>query len=802
MRREVVWLLLLATLMGVLVYREALMPGRILFTSDDNIGAMALRERLLPGGFWRAWDDSVLAGQPYLLNGSWTNLLLSLLPLRFFQNWIHALDLIVASLGFGLFMRARGVHPGAAAVGGLAAFWLGSTFFLTYAGHIGKFGVVMFAGLALWLIERAAQRRSIAWGALAGAACGGMFVEQADVALFFSFALGPYALFALAREHGKAWGAWLRVLVPMGAVALLIAGRALWMATAFFSLDASSPEKPPEDRRQVWEYCTQWSWPPEETLEWIAPGYHGWRSGEPTGPYWGRLGRSADWEQTRQGFPNFKLETLYLGSIPMAFAVLGLALGFMVRGKPRSDLLFWGAVALVTFILGLGKFSPVYRLFFELPGMSSIRGPVKFMQVTQLALGILAAYGIQHLLTGEASRDRRLVLFRHGLVATGALMLVSALGLSMSSASAIQQTAAQGWGQAAAVIVENRTWALGHGGFLMLVAAGGLFLLMRTANPRWVWALAAVVAVDQLVVSRHYVQTVPAQGYIERNAVVDYLKGNLGSQRVYLASQGSFYNQWLSVLFPYHDLATFNVAQIRMPEDYQAFLSAVGSNPARLWQHFAVGHVIGPSGLWNDLQNNPAFRGRFELGFAFNVFPQGAGVAVSPATAAQPGQHLVARHTADAPRYALVRGWERADVALTLQRLSASDHVPFQRVLVPPDAQVPSSDAAGSGGRVDVVEYQPGRVVLKVSCEAPSVLRAGDKYTSFWRATINDAPAPVFRCDHIFLGVYVEPGMHTVVLEHRPPTGTLAAQGAGLLIALGAVVVCVRGRKTETIAPQ
>lgn len=792
------WLLIsLAIGMGLLVYREAIFSSAILFTSDDNIGAMALRARWLPAGFWRVWDDSVMAGQPALLAFNWTNLLLYILPLRLFQNIIHAADLAVATIGFGLFLRARGIKLVPALMGALAAFWLGSTFFLTFAGHIGKFGVVMFAGVAIWLIERAAQKRSVAWGALAGAACGAMFLEQADLAVFFAFVLGPYAIFALAREHGWDWKGWIKPLIPMGVIALLVASRALWMATSFYSFETA--DKPAESKQQIWEYCTQWSWPPEETLEWVAPGYYGWRSGEQTGPYWGRLGRSEGWETTRQGFPNFKLETLYIGAIPIAFALLGLLIGLRSRGRIKADAVFWSIALVGTFILGCGKFTPLYRLFFEVPGMSSIRGPVKFMQVTQFALGVLAAYGFQWLLVDAPQNERARRRFLRIVLVVAGLFLLVTIGLSSSTASAAQRFAGMGWGNAGATIAENRVWAMGHATALLFLLGAGVWLIRRDA--RFAWALLGIVALDQLVVSRHYIATTPAQGYVSDNAAVDFLKPRIGSQRLFLANQSSFYNQWLTVLLPYQGIVTYNPAQMRMPEDYRQFLEAMKSKPEQLWQHFAVGYVMGPAGLWPELQSSPAFQGRFNLAYAFNVFPQGGGVSVAPATAQQRGQHIIAQHVAPAPRYALVTGWEVADEPTTLAQLSSPTRVPFERVLVSPSANVPPSTGSGLKGTVDILELEPGRAVLRIAAETPSILVASEKFTPYWKATVNGKPVPVFRVDHIFTGLLVEPGMATVELEHSPPRLTLMLQLLGLIIGLGAIIVCARERISTSAGP-
>ncbi len=48
---------------------------------------------------------------------------------------------------------------------------------------------------------------------------------------------------------------------------------------------------------------------------------------------------------------------------------------------------------MVTLLLSFGKHFPLYALFYEFPMVSSIRNPNKFLQVFQLAVAILAAYG-------------------------------------------------------------------------------------------------------------------------------------------------------------------------------------------------------------------------------------------------------------------------------------------------------------------------------------------------------------------------------------------------------------------------
>lgn len=786
-RRETLLLVLAAIAMSVVVYREALWPGNILFTSDDNIGHVAQRKAWLPAGFWRLWDDSIFAGQPGMLNLNATNFLLWLLPVGLFHRIIHGFDLAIASIGFGLFLRARGISLGAALLGALTAFWLGSTFFLTYAGHIGKFGVVMFAGLAVWLIERTAQTRSAAWGTLAGAACGAMFLEQADVALFFSMVLGPYALFALAREGARGWQDWLRPLLPMGVAAGALAYRALWLALAFFALE---PADGGLSKEEIWDYCTQWSWPPEETIEWLAPGYYGWRSGEVEGPYWGRLGRSKEWETTRQGFMNFKLETFYLGGIPLAFAVLGLLAGLQSGGSRKADAIFWSAAAVVTFVLGCGKFTPVYRLFFELPGISSIRAPVKFMQVTQFALGVLSAFGLQTLIEQCRSDKKGIIaLFSKMAGVIGGLLIIAGLIMATNMSSAELRFAQKGWGRMAAVIAENRVWAIVHGGFMLAAAATLAWAMRSYPSLRWAWIGVGAVALDQLIVSRHYVKTVPSEGYIEANPVVQLLQQRLGQQRVFLAGQDALLSHWLNIVFPYHRVAMFNAAQLRMDDAYRQFFERVGNRLDRSWQYFAVGYVVGPAQIWPDLERSPAFKGRFALEYAFNAFPQYAGFRITPATAQQPGQYLVARHHAPSHRHALIYNWIRASGQEALAALASEQVKPLETVVVPPDADLPSASGRSSGGSLQVLAQDTGFCRLRVATDQTAILRIADKYSRYWRARLNGQPIPVIPCDFLFVGALVPPGLHTIEFEHAPPRLPLYVQLAGMAVALGAAVI-------------
>ncbi len=396
-------------------FHQMLRPDAIRFSTDDNIGMIALVRSYLPRAFLGFWNDSSLVGSPEFLPTSLTLLLRWIMPPRLHTNWVHAIYISLASFFLLLYLKNKGLKWAACFIGILAAFWLASNFTLAYPGHTSKFGILVFSTAYLWLVDKAAENNDPAWAILAGGALGATFVEQPDVAFFFAIILGPYALFEAWRNRGKNTKAQLRFLSPLFIMAALLAVSPLWIGYKIAVRDVATMTQ--ESQAEKWDYCTQWSWPPEESIDFIAPGYFGWRSGEEKGPYWGRMGRSDGWETTGQGFRNFKLENQYIGAIPVVLAIFAVfaalaKAGMMLSMAPpgwRAQIIFWGAVALITLLLSFGKHFPLYSLFFKLPIVSSIRNPNKFLQVFQLALAILAAYGFDIAARwgqGESSSER------------------------------------------------------------------------------------------------------------------------------------------------------------------------------------------------------------------------------------------------------------------------------------------------------------------------------------------------------------------------------------------------------------
>ena len=171
--------------------------------------------------------------------------------------------------------------------------------------------------------------------------------------------------------------------------------------------------------------------------------YFGWRSGEPEGPYWGKLGRSEGWETTRQGLMNLKLENQYLSLLPLLLAAA--AVGFAATGRRRSDTIFWSVAAVIALLLSFGKFGLLYQLAYRLPLISYVRAPVKFLQVFQVALAILAAMGLDAYLRAQKDGDAAPRALKWIFTGVTVLLGLAWLGARFAASAKLQGFVEFGW---------------------------------------------------------------------------------------------------------------------------------------------------------------------------------------------------------------------------------------------------------------------------------------------------------------------------------------------------------------------
>ena len=140
-----------------------------------------------------------------------------------------------------------------------------------------------------------------------------------------------------------------------------------------------------------WDYATQWSFHPKETISFLYPYHYGLQN-FPTRD----MKSAAYW-----GFMPFTQSTHYLGLIVILFAILGA----LLRKPDRFESYMWVLSGLVIFV-GFGSYFPaLYKpLFLLAPFFSKFRIPSMIFILLAISIPYLAAIGLDKLITNEKTQ--------------------------------------------------------------------------------------------------------------------------------------------------------------------------------------------------------------------------------------------------------------------------------------------------------------------------------------------------------------------------------------------------------------
>jgi hypothetical protein len=727
----------------------------------------------------------------------------------------YIVDSLVLALGGVYYLRSQRVHPLAAWFGGLALGLSGYTFTLFSAGHRGYFHMFSCAVWAFGFIARGFETRRLVFFALLGLVLAWGVPYQPDVLLLVGALTAAYALWRTIKDAGaKGTGSgaergrkagilpvilhvWPRFAVSLivlalagfsgirSAVTTQITNRDAQIAGASGKTekaDGGKEGQTPEEKRARWLFATNWSLPPEDVLEFFVPGIFGNDSAQPPYPYWGRLGRPDDSVfQKGRMMPNYRQHTVYLGLIPLLFALFAL---FAWRGRrneddadtasgcrlPASDLPFWCGAWGVCLLLAFGRYTPVYRLFYAVPYMDYIRAPVKFLHLVEIATAFLAGFGMDAFLrTGQTVLRRRLLWLAAGMAG---LLLVGAGVAWAAKPSVVGHVAALGMGQVAEALSGYTVRNVMRAAVYAALAACAVFVAVRSAREGTRVAVACVLiglaVLDQSLVARRYVRVIDLGPMYRENAVVKALKG-MAPMRVANVVNYASQNTWqdgFSASLSMNGVRNLTLSAEERETPYGRIFMGLQKDPVRLWQTLQARAVIVP---------RKSAEGFFKSGVLQPVmdFELGAGVVRQ---VQQPGEKTfsLARvvRAEDTPRFTAdwqggVSADKQPEAVVNGSRTVSDAPVPERHVGAGKEAKI---------GRVSVSGL-PGAFAtrVRVSAEGPGLLVFDERLSEQQEVWVDGRPAPKYVADAIWPAVLVPMGEHEIVLRSKEHAGALVA---------------------------
>ena len=762
----------------------------------------------------------------------------------------YIIDSLVLALAGVYYLSGRRLHPVAAWAGGLALGLSGYTFTLFCAGHRGYFHMFSCAVWSFGLLIRCFETRKLFYFAMLGLVIAWGVPYQPDVLVLVGAVAAAYALWLTFQHRGQGTGdsgptdgigrvwanvmsVWPRFLASVfvlglasfgglrSAVTTQIANRDAQIAGVSVSevkTGQKSEKMSDAEKHNRWIFATNWSLPPEDMLEFIAPGVFGDESMQGAYPYWGRLGRPSE-EVFQKGrmMPNYRGHTVYLGVISVLFAIFGVTAWFSLRREKEvppvrctghslppsvlrsqhSDVPFWCVVWVVCLVLAMGRYTPFYRLFYSIPYMDYIRAPVKFHHLAEVATAFLAGFGVDAFMRGSPSLRRRLVGLAVGL--STALGLGAGLMLA-NNADIVKHISSLGMGQASAALggyaVENlmRSACLAAlvAGLAYAACKGGERMLVRIGC-----VLLAVLALEQAWVARRYVKVINVELLYHENAVVKAIKKDAKGQIVNVVNYATP-NEWGRDWFSSSLLMNGIRNVVPSAEDKETpngrLFTGLQNDPVRLWKVLNVQYVIAP---------RTGLEGLARAGVVHFLmdFELGSGVVRQ---VMQPGDKTLTlasiRSGMNAPR--LDTDWQGCVPVNKQAEAVINGKQTVSDAPLPAGPKVPASGSVKVLASHGLPETLSTRIL--VSTKVAGLLVFDERAAGKQEVLVDGKPVPLYVADAVWPASIVPAGEHEVILrQQRSPASFLLSGLTALAVvgwAVGLKLLQIRAARTGAVA--
>ncbi len=449
----------------------------------------------------------------------------------------------------------------------------------------------------------------------------------------------------------------------------------------------------------------------------------------------------------------------------MGLAILALAFLAVAAGRRAFHVSFLLVLAAFALLVSFGKHSAFYDfLFHHLPYFNKFRVPVMILVVFQLAIALLAGFGLTAV--ADATRDAaaRRRLFPWAVAVTAAVALLWLTGLVPDVWKQVYEAAARASrpgmdGGAIEAGYRSMVGDIVRVGLLALIALSAVLATLRgRIRPGVAAAVVGIVTlIDLTAVNQRVMSPVlgPPRQFTaanERDDVIDFL--------VARKAEGEFrvlpVREFQSNRYAGFGLATLGGYHAAKPALYQRFLDADSGRAVQspgAWRLLNVRYLVLPGLLPPESGLREVFRGAEQVVYEF------------------PGA---------LPRATLVPAFRVAPRDSHLVVFTDPLHDAAQVTLLTEDPGI----VPVPGGSAHIAEYGLNRVRIETETPGPSILRLADLDFPGWRVSVDGRPAKALAADFMARAVAVPAGRHVVTWEFRDP-----AFERGLVVSIAAFVV-------------
>ena len=782
------------------------------------------------------WDiknikDAVLNGNLYFWNNAYftissqgtvpihpKSLLMTILPYKIYPQVTIIFHIAVMGYGLFLFLREKKLSINASMFGAIALMFSNAIFTLILPGHLGKFETYCYFPLVLYFLSKAMNTEKWRDFFFAGAFLGIAFLGGAlDVAMYFALFLSCYFLYLLySKKNNLKLIDYIKTNIKK--IILLCIKFALVAVFSFLmSIQVIMVTKNTQDmgaagvenKQDLWNWATRWSYPPEEVLGFFVPGLFGYYSGSETHPYWGRIANMNGEPKTS----NFSLTAVNIGYITFLFIIFAI----FISKKKYSEKYFWIGTALFFLIASFGRYLPIiYGALFQIPIFRDARNPNKFIEIIPIPFAVLSAFAADYIFKAiEAKKEDKLLKYledEYKGINIAQKIMYAVLILSVVFAvitillnGFIQNAFLTDWQDKSVLIAKNISMSFVR---LALISSTATLLMINSISlkeitlkdkyllvaPLIIFVLFSVYDTGKISIliigtiitflyiiiankEKLYYKYLPyafmaimfldlmqtANIFIVKSNIDKMYEGTPITEHI-LREQGN--ETTMPILIPYlyryttHTMPYYNIplteppAASRLSKEITDMFSAfrindyVGYEP-RLMDLLGVRYILSPTYLDSSVIANDITKiTEYQDSFSAAVLYELNGYR---------------------NKYEFVNSvYNAKDFNDGLGRMRIPNFNLSKEAIITDNTNNIVLNVSNSINKVEMLEYSNNKVVFNVQTPDAGVLVLKERYSPDWTVSVNGEKKELLKANLLFRGVYVEAGDNNIVFEFTP----------------------------------
>ncbi|MEA1980822.1 MAG: hypothetical protein U9N54_07605, partial [candidate division Zixibacteria bacterium] len=580
-----------------------------------------------------------------------------------------------------------------------------------------------------------------------------------QMSYFALWALGFYTLYKLIINYVKNKNV-VRLIRPASlAVYAVVIGLLLSAIQFYPGYNYTTNFSPRTDRSSGWEWATSWSMHEEEAFSLLIPEFSGTSSKNEKTVYWGKN--------------SFKDNSESISVVAIFLALIGL---FFSRKK---KVYFFGGLALFALLYALGATTPFFHLFYLIPKVSSMRAPSMIMFLFTFSISLIAAYGLQWLMTSTAKPVIPNKKFNYLLWGMPSFMFLLAILLTASGRGMISiwsslfysdLTQPIGRGYSKLDLAYNNLPSIQSGAwwsFLAIIAVAVIIWLYKSgkAGKSIFLVLLLIPMFNDIRFDKRFISTVDPTPYWQPNVLVDYFNKQPGNYRVMnftrAVSKNYLPQYGIPVIEGYHG------NQLNWYDKLMAYNKNRGMANPRLLNLSCAKYIMVPGNQQLDANY-----------FGEKLLTQ----------AADFGQVKIMKNDNVFPRTFLVDQYQIFENPDQIRKELFDGNTNLRNtVLLEKEPQLNIERDSLSKDSAWISDYQTDSVTINLNVTKNKLLVLTDNFFESWHAEIDGNPAEILKAYSTYRAVAIPAGSKQIIFRYSSEkyhTGKLLTQVVSIYLLL------------------